>query len=353
CIPCPSKTPKKQGVESFTMKNTLKTLSDRELLKQTRLAATDEKRATLALLEHLAEVDERKAYAIDAHPSLFEYIVRELGYSESQASERVNAVRLFRQNPAAKAHLEAGAMTLTTAAMVQRFFTQEKKLNATLAPESRKALIERCTHQPKRAVEILLMGSASAPVKQARMEKIRQSSPELTEIKMQLNHEQTRVLTRARELFPDDSLALLLERALVELIAKKEKQMGKSLDQSEDPDQDPSEDGGENHSLMQNAPSSESLPPGHSGHTKSSSRFIPIFMKREVHLRSGGQCEWRSPRSGRRCPSRSRLEIDHIYPLALGGSTCSENLRHLCSNHNRRAAIEAGLKWRRIAPKTN
>lgn len=335
------------------MKNTLRSLSDHELLKQTRLAASDEKRATLAFLDHLAEVDERKAYAIDAHPSLFEYIVRELGYSESQASERVNAVRLLRQNPAAKAHLENGAMTLTTAAMVQRFFTQEKKLNTTLAPESRKALIERCTHKPKRAVEILLMGEASAPVKQARMEKIRQSSPGLTEIKMQLNHEQTRVLTRARELFPDDSLALLLERALGELIAEKEKQMGRSLDQGEDPDKDPSEDRGENHSLMQNAPSSESQLPRHSGHQKSSSRFIPIFMKRAVHLRSGGQCEWRSPRSGQRCPSKTRLHIDHIHPLALGGSTQAENLRHLCANHNARAAIEAGLSRRRPMGKTD
>jgi len=344
------------------MKNTLNSLSDAHLLIQTKTAASNEKKATLALLEHLAEVDSRKAYAIDAHASLFDYIVRELGYSESQASERVNAVRLMRQNPEAKVHLESGALTLTTAAMVQRFFNQEKKLNARLPSDSRQEIIETCTRQSKRAVDAFLMSRASNPVKQARTEKTRIVAPELTEIKTVLNPAQARALARARELFPDDSLALLLDRALRELIAKKEKQMGKTANPETSEPLPGSAHSFQSDSAVGAAPPALSVwsaaPPALSNPAperkhpeistapvKDRGRFIPANLKRAIHSRSGGQCEWRSAKTGERCPSRSRLQIDHIRPLALGGATTRENLRHLCSNHNARAAVEKGIGW--------
>ncbi|NDG84051.1 MAG: hypothetical protein EBX52_03315, partial [Proteobacteria bacterium] len=101
------------------------TLTDEQLLGQTRSLAQAEKGATLALLEYLNAVDARRAYAIGAYSSLFDYVVRGLGYSEAQASERVNAVRLMTQNPEVKLHLQSGAMNLTIAAQVQRFISQE------------------------------------------------------------------------------------------------------------------------------------------------------------------------------------------------------------------------------------
>ena len=74
-------------------RNELKKLSDLELLEFTGRAAKNEKAATLVLLEHLLEVDVRRAFAADAYSSLFDYVVRGLKYSESQAAERVSAVR--------------------------------------------------------------------------------------------------------------------------------------------------------------------------------------------------------------------------------------------------------------------
>ena len=37
---------------------------------------------------------------------------------------------------------------------------------------------------------------------------------------------------------------------------------------------------------------------------------------------------------GHRCEETGRLEIDHITPVALGGTTTPENLRVLCRAHN-------------------
>ncbi|MGZ3698894.1 MAG: HNH endonuclease [Bdellovibrionota bacterium] len=43
---------------------------------------------------------------------------------------------------------------------------------------------------------------------------------------------------------------------------------------------------------------------------------------------------------GRRCESRYALEIDHILPVAHGGSHAPENLRVLCRAHNLQQAVE-------------
>ncbi|MBI4040515.1 MAG: HNH endonuclease, partial [Deltaproteobacteria bacterium] len=45
---------------------------------------------------------------------------------------------------------------------------------------------------------------------------------------------------------------------------------------------------------------------------------------------------------------RAYLEVDHIEPFALGGKAELENLRLLCSTHNRyRAQLTFGKQWRR------
>src|SRR6185437_15510137 len=74
-------------------------LSDQELHARTLVAASKEKAATLALLDYLAEVDIRRLYSAQAYSSLWEYVHKALGYSESQASERVAAMRLMRRLP--------------------------------------------------------------------------------------------------------------------------------------------------------------------------------------------------------------------------------------------------------------
>ncbi len=62
----------------------------------------------------------------------------------------------------------------------------------------------------------------------------------------------------------------------------------------------------------------------------SRSRYIPAAVRREVWRRDEGCCSYVDVRSGRRCGSRYRLEIDHIVPFALGGTAELSNLRVVC-----------------------
>jgi hypothetical protein len=63
------------------------------------------------------------------------------------------------------------------------------------------------------------------------------------------------------------------------------------------------------------------------------SRKIPAELQRQVWERDGGRCTFVG-QDGRRCESRWKLEIDHIEPFALGGTSELHLLRLRCRPHN-------------------
>ncbi|HET9598048.1 MAG TPA: HNH endonuclease signature motif containing protein [Anaeromyxobacteraceae bacterium] len=63
-------------------------------------------------------------------------------------------------------------------------------------------------------------------------------------------------------------------------------------------------------------------------------QHVPAHVRREVWARDGGRCTWLGP-DGQRCESRWKLELDHVRPVALGGTSDAANLRLLCRAHNR------------------
>ena len=85
----------------------------------------------------------------------------------------------------------------------------------------------------------------------------------------------------------------------------------------------------------------------------SRSRYVAAAAAREVYLRDGGCCTFRSE-DGRRCGARRFLELDHITPWAVGGESTVENLRLRCRAHNEHAArryFGAELVRARVAPR--
>jgi 5-methylcytosine-specific restriction endonuclease McrA len=60
-------------------------------------------------------------------------------------------------------------------------------------------------------------------------------------------------------------------------------------------------------------------------------------VKRAVWIRDDGRCQW-PLEGGGVCGSTLRAEIDHVFPLARGGTSTVENTRVLCRVHNDLAA---------------
>ncbi len=293
-------------------------LNDEILLTHTLLAAKEEKNATLVLLEYLFEVDRRKLYATEAYHSLFDFIVRKLGYSEPAAAERVNAIRLMQTLPQVKTHLEKGELTLTTASQIQRFIKVEEKVAShKVAISTKENLIVLCIGRSKREVERTLLSLQSAEAKMKTQEKVRPVSEQRTELKFTINQECLENLKRLQELKGNQSLESIFNEALKLLLTKEKNARG---------------------IRPRTQPAEEKL-----NDSKRNSRFVPIQIKQMLFERSKGQCEFTCSKTKIRCKSRFRLQIDHIKPYSLGGKTEFANLRHLCFQHNQRAAIESNL----------
>ena len=107
--------------------STIGVLSDRELLRQTSTLVRHEHHLQGAIIDHLAEIETRRLYLRRGCSSLFDYAVRELGYSDAAAGRRIGAVRLCADQPGARERLRDGSLTLSAAAELQWAFDRQRR----------------------------------------------------------------------------------------------------------------------------------------------------------------------------------------------------------------------------------
>jgi|GEM_PF-1186752 len=343
-------------VYTFRVKSALKSFSNSQLHEETLKAAAREKSATLTLLEHLAEVDRRRLYSELSYQSLWEYTHKALHYSESQASERVSAMRLMVKVPELKSELQAGSLNLTAVSKLAYHVKREK-----LEVKDTVELLAAIKDQPIKQVERILAKESTQP---ARPDFVRIVTPKTTRISIEVDLEFMELLNRAKELKGDLSLSPqeVFKLSLQEYVKKREiKTTQKTFNQTliqasvESPTQKitPAIDHrarnesdrlhsnevgpGKMVSSKEKYPSQEKASDGFG---LKRPRSIPTSVKTQVRLRSQDRCEWIDPQSKRRCTGKAGLQFDHHHPFALGGGHTLENIRHLCPNHNRFAAIQ-------------
>ena len=107
--------------------STVGALSDRELLRETSNLVRHERHLQGAIIDHLAEIEARGLYLERGFSSLFDYAVRELGYSDAAAARRIGAMRLCADQPDAREGLRDGSLTLSAAAELQWAFARQRR----------------------------------------------------------------------------------------------------------------------------------------------------------------------------------------------------------------------------------
>ncbi len=69
--------------------------------------------------------------------------------------------------------------------------------------------------------------------------------------------------------------------------------------------------------------------------------YLSVLKIKTAFNLAGSQCTFISPITGQRCAEKHFLQIEHIVPVAMGGSSEQENLTVLCASHNRLNAIHS------------
>ena len=129
------------------------TLSDRELIAETRRLAECERDATAAVVAVLMEMDARKLHLGEGCSSLFTYCTQVLHFSEHAAYGRIEAARAARRFPAILEHLVDGRLTLTAIGL----------LAAHLTPANCEEVLSTAAHKSKREVERIVAAMRPQP----------------------------------------------------------------------------------------------------------------------------------------------------------------------------------------------
>ena len=318
-------------------------LSDQTLLRELRTLVTQDRATTAQLVAHLGEVEARRLYAEAGYPSMFAYCVGELRFSEDGAYRRIQVARTARRFPAilplladgrlnltavlllAPCLTDAGAAELLTAAagrskaeieveLARRFPRPDLLPLVTALPPQQASTLEPAMGQ-------LQAGSGSEEVQHHATllapERVKLSStqptrvtplaPQRFAVQFTMDQEAHDDLLYAQALLghsvPSGDPAAVFARALKALVTQLEKQKFAKTDRpracraSDDP------------------------------------RHVPADVKRAVGERDGGRCTFVGS-GGHRCEASTRLEYDHVEPVARGGRATVRGLRLRCRAHN-------------------
>ena len=106
---------------------TVSALSDDRLLARTKELSGIEHHLEVVVIDHLREIQKRRLYLRRGFSSLFDYAVRELGYSDAAAWRRLKAMRLCADIDGVRERLQDGSMTLNAAAQLQNAFDRQER----------------------------------------------------------------------------------------------------------------------------------------------------------------------------------------------------------------------------------
>lgn len=252
-------------------------LTDETLLKDTSSLVDQERKINIQILWHLREIDRRKLFVEVKCNSLFDYCVRILKYSESQASRRVSGTRLLTALPEISSSIEDGKLNLTQLNQASFFFRDENITKASEKAEILKKIENRTTRETERILHEHRKEAVSRNVFLVVKEETKKKLDKIRDLKAHTCPDNDSLLNKMC-----DEVTKIWDPTLIKRHV--------------------------------------------SGSTET--RFIPKMIQAEVWRRDEGACT--------KCRSTYALEFDHVKPFAMGGKSTVDNLRLLCRNCNQR-----------------
>ena len=358
------------------MTTTVAALSERHLLQRIKELSALEHHLEVVVIDHLRELNRRGLYLTLGYSSLFDYAVRELGYSDASAWRRIKAMRLCAEVDGARERMRDGSLTLNAAAQLQHAFERQERKQAgggggaqpgrsgataraaeahTAEPEAAPRVVAPTAEPP--AAPVLDSSARQELVEQAAGKSTRQVRELLAEVDPE-RHDPARPPRRrgsdrraagiadetsAPKDAPDPDAAPrpVLPAVAMTSLAKQAEAAARlpALPATAAASPAKVQTDSECRRLAAVAP-----PPAATSAPKVErvlqrpqvrGRGIPAAVKRRVWERDQGCCSYVDRDSGRRCGSRHLLQVDHIFPYALGGGAEPGNLRLLCAAHHR------------------
>ena len=293
----------------------LKQQTTEELIRGLDKLLSLEKALHVKVIAHLSEISQRKAHLDMGYKSLFSYCEEKLKLEPGVIWQRLQIAGKCSEFPELLMCLLEGKITVSVAA----------KLCSHLSKDNVEQLLRDCSHKSSRTVDEYLAGLRPLPVFKPMVRKISKTTLEpatpgiynfrfsgSTALKEKIER-----LSEVMDLNPTTAMEQIMEFAVECALEKKDPQRKeKRREQRKEKIKTKSEP----------KKSSPNL-----------ARYIPASLRAKALKASSYQCEFCSS-EGVRCLAKKNLQVDHIFPFAMGGRHEPKNLRILCRAHNLRKA---------------
>jgi len=337
-------------------------MTDQKLVHTAKVLCKKEREINAEIIEALIEIQRRELHLKDAKGkgSLFVYARDVLGLPNSNAQGKIDAVALSKSVPDMKKKIETGELTMTCVKQVSAHLrTEQRETGKKVEDSVIETLVKGASEKKnKREAEIYLAKKSSSPWKPiqetakvvpgGRMVlqlEVDEDTLELFEqIRMLLSHHKNEKGTHFSkgDVFKHVVQFYLSKEHPAHKGERKTRAQTKFDFEvpSETQSQTPVPSGTKTQTPVPSGTKSQTPVP--SG-TKTNNpvpprtrpqRSISASTWREVWRKYDGRCCFRNPRTGERCNSRFRVQVEHIIPVCKGGGSEIENLELLCAAHN-------------------
>ena len=335
----------------------LRELDDKEFIHQFEMTAGIEHGATIKMLHFINDLERRKTFLELGYSSVFDFCVRRIKYSSSQAGRRIQAARCCRRYPELFGYLRNREVCIMTLAMIEGIITDDnhdeivKRVRGASRREVERLISEyrpaaalrdriRYVHVPLPQPRDLNTALLDRACQQAIPEQYRDRIPAVEKVFVQFlaDEEFLTLFEEVRGLMGSHALEGLADVMKVALKEYRDRNSPAARKQRRDE--------------RKRATSPDSHRWEWQNAQDESARHVPDEVRDEVFVRDEGQCTFVAP-DGTRCQCKNGLQIVHIQPYVAGGTHDASNLRVLCGGHNRLAAEQALGKhvmeqhWRR------
>jgi len=385
-------------------RRSLSRLSDNRLLSGLRQLVKKEKRTTLDILLHLAEVDRRALYLSYGFSSLFDYCAGALNYSRSAAGRRIATARAIRRFPEIYDLLDSDEVSLSTIGLIAPVLDDDNKdlllreirnktyrqVDAIVAayrppvayrdlvkpvrvavPEVGQNAKNRCkslifnsrhgSSSPGGNGHAVLGGAGLATKRAAAHEANLAEPPREVQTKRtaprpaSLIEKRLLVQFLASEKFMakldevksllsnkmpagtfEDVFEVLIDEFLERHSPAKRHQRRvdrkkRAITSQKSPDRSRAKAPSRTQATKNTGVSPK---PKTRPRSQAQKRHVPAALRDKIFVRDNGRCTFVG-KNKRRCGSTRNLQVDHIEPVARGGTNRLQNLRLLCAKHNR------------------
>lgn len=324
----------------------LENKTDAELIAELKTAHCSEVESVIRCLRRLHEIDKRGIALDRGFSSVNEFARKELQFSKDEAYPRVRAAEVFALDPVFENYMREFKISVTGLMAAQVTFISEAKRRKLaqlplLSVAERIAVVKKIANESVKDARRVL--AECFPDLRQDCEETKPIKDGRTQIKCSFSEATIAKIDRIKDLSArknfDRKWEPFFEMIIDDWLKHNDPAMKTTrakAPKAEAPEKEPAHEEQAEFDFQDHVVSK-----------RRNDKPIPARLQRLAKERAEYKCQWVDHETGRRCISTHGIDTDHIISRAMGGTNELDNLRILCSAHNKHAARRAGLKQKR------